>query len=117
MPVPSATQIARLKMMTDATMEPVLSDAEVTAILEMYFVADADGTAPSGDAWPLIDWYGAAEYAWNIKHGRAATLVNTNADGQQYSLSDVAERCKEQRQYYAALRQTGTITTQSFANG
>lgn len=100
-------------MMTDATMEPVLTDPEITSIIEMWFIADADGGAPTGDTWEFVDWYGAAEYGWNIKHGRAATLVNTNADGQQYSLSDVAERCKEQRQYYAALRQTGTISTVS----
>src|SRR5688500_12806208 len=109
MPTPSASQIARLKLMTDSTMEPVVSDAELTTAIEMYFAADADGVAPTGDDWPVVDWYGAAEFIWNVKHGRAATLVNTNADGQQYSLSDIADRCAQQRNYYAALRQVGNI--------
>lgn len=109
MPVtPSASSVNRLKLMAAATDEPVLTDSEIQTILQDWAIADSTGAVPTG-TWDSFDWNGAAETAWRLKHGRAAKLVNSTADGQQFNLSDIRAACLEQLTLYQHLRQTGTV--------
>ena len=105
---PSTAAVNRLKLMAVATDEPVLTDSEIQTILQDWAIADSSGSVPTG-TWSEFDWNGAAETAWRIKHGRAAKLVSSSADGQQFNLSDIRAACLEQITLYQHLRQTGTV--------
>lgn len=91
--------------------DPKLTADEVVTVMEMYALTDANGTLPGFAGWvETLDWYGAAMELWQIKAGRAAKFITTNADGQQMSMSDLKKHCNEQVSRYTALRQTGTAT-------
>jgi hypothetical protein len=107
--MPSQSAIDKLKMMIDATVFPVVTDAEVAVILSNWAIADADGNYSPAEDWNWFDFNGAAEDGWNIKAGRSATIVDSNSDGQDFSSSQLRMACEDQARKYLAKRQTGFV--------
>lgn len=110
---PSATAIARLKRMVAATVDPKLTDADITDALIMYAVADGNGLAPDSDdiTWvESYDYLGAAIECLGWKKAAASAMVNFNADGSQASMSDITEHLDKLIAEYAARRSIGTFT-------
>ncbi len=73
----------------------------------------ADGTATwiedGATSWtPSYDVDAAAVEGWTLKAGRAAARIDFSTDGQQFSNSQVAERCLAMAQHYAR-RVFGTL--------
>lgn len=110
----SASAIARMKRYIAFDDDPAVTEAEVTAVMEDYALADSNDVLPSAESWvETLDVYGAAMELWTIKAGRAAKYVSHNADGQQFSMSHLKDHCDEQAARYALLRQVGNITVTS----
>ena len=94
-----------------ATSRPVLEPASVSALLDAYQSADADGRAPTDDGWVgTWDLNAAAAEGWRMKAGKVAGDFNFSADNASYSKADVLAHCLEMETKYASLSH-GLMTT------
>jgi hypothetical protein len=108
--IPSANAIARLRRMTAATIDPKLTDSDLSEALVTYALADGSGLAPTDVLWvETFDYNRAAAEAWGWKAAAASALVDTNADGSQFGLSKIVANCESQRDYYLGQASWGTI--------
>lgn len=111
---PSTTAINRLGRMVSASVAPALTTDDLADALVMYAVVDGAGVIPGDTGWlETYDMAGAALECWQWKKAAAVANVNFNADGSQFSLSDISEHIEERIRYYSALRATGNLTVRS----
>lgn len=97
------SHIDELKLLTACDTEPVLSEDDLTSILEKAAVQDVAGFAPLDEAWtPTYDLDSAAAAAWLIKAARAAATVDEPTAG--VVTSRVFENCRTMARIFAAKR-------------
>ncbi len=100
--MPDSTAKIRLKAMTAWTVEPVLSESEIDALLTLYSITDADGLTPTDEEWtPTYNLRAAAREGWSWKMGRCTDLVSTDLDGDRMSSNQAFEHCKAMVAKYA----------------
>lgn len=110
---PSTTAINRLGRMVSASVDPQLTTDDLADALALYAVVDGAGVIPGGSGWlETYDMAGAALECLNWKKAAAAAMINFNADGSQFSLSDISAHIEERIAYYMGLRMTGNLTVQ-----
>lgn len=100
--MPDTAAETRLKAMTAADIEPLLSQDEIDALLTQFSLVDADGYAPSDTEWtPTYNFRAAAAEGWRWKMGRVAHLVSSDLDGDRMSSNQVFEHCERMVAKYA----------------
>lgn len=96
----AAAALNLLTVHTQATVDPVLSAAELGVLLDDMAGVDAEGRAPSETGW--VPTYERAALpsvvvlGWEMKAAKAAPEVTYAADGAQFSNSDVYAHCLAQ---------------------
>lgn len=103
-----ATAQARIRLFCQAASEPMLSDADVDALLSAFAEVDAAGLAPDAVGWTgTWDLRACYHHGWLIKAGKVAADVDYDVDGAKYTQSQMAELCLKQAALYGT---TGTIS-------
>lgn len=94
----------RLVSMLGGDARPVLTDAEVDALLDAYAARDTDGLAPTDTGW-AGEWYmnAAAAEGWRWKAAKVAGDYTFMADGAQFSKGQVLANCERMAAQYAAM--------------
>lgn len=88
--------LARLRLLTAATSEPVISDTDLGVHLDMWALADANSVAPDQPGWlGAWDITSAARAVWRDKAGRVVSDVTYQADDATYNQSDMYKHCLE----------------------
>ncbi len=106
---------ARLERMVAASEDPALSDDEVTDLLAMCKLVDADGLAPDDEDWtPTYDLSRGAAEGWRWKAAKAASRFGFSTDNQRFDRDQVARACLEMARSYArkiacTVPMTGTL--------
>lgn len=96
-----AEALARLKRMTDADSEPVLTADDIADCLAMSKLVDADGLAPSDSSWtPTFDLNRGAAEGWRRKAGKLAMHFNFSTDGQTFDRSQAVAHCERMAEQY-----------------
>lgn len=113
--------VFRLRKMTAAESEPVLTDSDLSAVLYDAQRIDRYGVKPSEEGWePTYDLNAAAADAWQMKAAAAAGDYDFSADGASYSRSQIVAQClaMEDRYRKRAGHRYGrrTTTTDVIAN-
>lgn len=130
----TAAQLATLRRMVGEPTTTTYSDALLTTLIEAYPTLDENGEAPrihaidanesvtytadmdvldliANDDWiPTYDLNATASQIWMEKAAVPAADYDFNADGGNYSRSQVYEQAMKQARFYAAKRRAGTIT-------
>jgi hypothetical protein len=118
----TAAQIATLRRMVNEPGTTTYSDALLTTFIETYPVMDETGTLPyywnylttpptkvaNTDWIATYDLHAAAADIWEEKGGVASQDFDLNADGGNYTRSQVYEQYMKQARYHAARRRLGT---------
>lgn len=93
--------LARLRRMTDASAEPVLSDDDLNDCLAISRLADAAGLPPTDPAWtPTYDLNRGAAEGWRRKAAKLAMRYDFSADGQTFSRSQAMAHCERMAEHY-----------------
>ena len=96
-----AEALARLKRMTDADSEPVLTADDVTDCLAMSKLVDSNGLAPSDASWtPTWDLNRGAAEGWRRKAGRLAMRFQFSTDGQEFHREQAVAHCERMAEQY-----------------
>ena len=105
---------AEIAILVQASVEPTLTDDEVTYLVSKAKRADLHGTIPSDPAWvPTWEINSAVAKGWELKAGKATPMVNLNLTGSlTASASDIYAHCMAQAKLYAS-RVFETITVDS----
>lgn len=92
----------RLKIRCAWTAEPQLSQGEITEILAMHQIIDANGVSPGGDGYvPTWNLRAATREGWLWKLGKAAELQSTDLDGDRMSANQIFDQCERMVKRYA----------------
>ena len=92
----------KLKAMTAATAEPLLSNEELEEILASCQTEDPAGASPQDPEWvPTYNLRAAAREGWKRKAAKAAELISTDLDGDRMSANQVFEHCERMVRMYA----------------
>jgi len=91
----------RLKRMTAADSQPVLSSGDLDELLSMFQKTDANGIVPGADGWnPTYNLNAAAAEGWRWKSAKASELVSVDLDGERMSSNQMYDHCERMiRQY------------------
>jgi hypothetical protein len=101
----------QLKLITDWSTSPVLTEDDLNSALAAAALEDANGLAPLHEEWtPTYDLNSAASAAWLIKAARAAAMVDSPTSGE--ATSKIFDNCRSMARIYAAKRSA----TASIAN-
>lgn len=105
----------RLRMMTDYTGEPALSDDELAELLETAKRPDRYGLAPTDTGWtPTWDLNAAAADGWDVKAGKCASEHYFAADGAMYTRNQIHDHCVAMAaRYRAKVTMRGTVQTEA----
>lgn len=96
------TDEERLKSMTAWDKTPVLSQEEITDLLERHLTEDADGVLPSEDGYVTThNLRAAAREGWMLKLGKAAELISSDLDGNRMSADRIFEHCERMVRKYS----------------
>lgn len=107
-----AATIARMRRMVAEPTETPYTDAIITAYIEEYPVMDSEGYEPDEDGWTAIyDLNAAAADIWDEKASSVQKYYNFQADGAQYSQSDLFEMAMEKVRYYRARSKSSSRYT------
>lgn len=119
----TATQIARIRRMTNEPTETTYDDDAITEYIEYYPLVDARGQPPTiestttpGTLDENPDWIAtydlnaAAADIWAEKSSILSQDFDYSADGGQYARSQAYEQAMKQSRYYRARRSMTTIT-------
>lgn len=103
---------SRLDSMLQSASEPLLTQAEVEALLVEAKRADADGLAPSDTGWtPTWDLNAAAAEGWRRKAGKVAGRFDVTVDGDALRRSQMFSACLVMADRYA--RKISGVVSQS----
>lgn len=112
----AATAQAILSAMTASDSDPTLSDAELTLLLSMCQLEDADGVAPND-----VDWVGTydlnrgAAEGWRWKAAKAASRFDFRDDLNDYKRSQVVKACQDMvRQYQRKIMTSAIVLSQLY---
>lgn len=117
-------QIAQLRRMVDEPTADTYTDEDLAGYVEKHPLLDERGEVPytwdtstspptqtANDDWiPTYDLHAAAAEIWEEKAAAPAGDYDFQADGGQYSRSQVFEQCMEQARYHRARRKPRTHT-------
>lgn len=103
----SSTSLDKFKRLVSADQTPMLTDDDCAAVLTDWAIADVNDNAPVGE-WSDFEWAGALQAGWELKAARASILIDTTADQERASLSQIRKACVEQAAIYGAKR-VGTL--------
>lgn len=93
----------RLKIRCAWTAEPQLSQGEITELLAMHQIIDANGVSPGGDGYvPTWNLRAATREGWRWKMGKCSDLVSTDLDGDRMSSNQMFEHCERMARKYAS---------------
>src|SRR5215217_5932517 len=85
----------KLKRLTAADVEPLLSDDEIDSLVDTNSLEDAAGYLPGDGLWsPTYDLNAAAAAGWLIKAGRANSLVEVDPPGSGIVTSKIFDNCR-----------------------
>ena len=105
-----AEATARLERMTASTVDPTLTDDEITDLLTAAARVDTDGLAPTDDDWTgTWDLNFAAAEGWRWKAGKVAERFAANLDGANLARQQIFEHCLAMATNYSR-RVVGTFT-------
>lgn len=94
------------------------SDADLTAWIEAYPVADDDGNDPDHVDWvATYDLHAAASELWSEKGAAVAADFTFSADGGSYNRDQVYAQYMKQARHHAARRRAGTAKVYAVAGG
>jgi hypothetical protein len=111
MPVPAPEVVARVKTLAAASARPVLTDEDVTTVIQAHPLVDRDGvTADQGDWAPTWDLNAILAELYGIKAGRVAGDFTFSADDASYNKGDVLANCLKMEALYAS-RAAGSAPT------
>lgn len=97
-----AEALARLQRMVAHDVDPVLTSAEVTDLLDMARREDSEGLAPSETDWePTFDLDAAAAEGWRWKAGKTVPRFGVALDGESLNRQHVYAHCLKQSDAYA----------------
>jgi len=118
-----ALLIPRLRRMTAEPTTTTYTDVALAAFIALYPVEDARGEYPTIDGYtyppslienpdwiPTYDLNAAAADVWAEKAATPAADFDFNADGGNYSRSQVYQQAMTQSRYYRSRRGVKTIT-------
>lgn len=106
----------QLRAMAAAAVEPELSDAEVTALLAAFAVADRYGRRPTDTGWEgAWDLHGAAAEGLRWKAAKASAQFAFTAGGDTFHREQVAANLLELADRYERKR-AGTANTGPFSD-
>lgn len=118
----TAAQIAKLRRMTAELTAAIYSDATLTTYIETYPTVDENGESPripstttpgammvNPDWTATYDLHAAAAAIWEEKAAAAAPKFDFNADGGDYSRSQMHEHAMQQVRHHLSRRNPGTI--------
>ena len=111
MAVPTLALINRLRRLTAESASETYTDEDLTAYLETYPLADADGYVSTDTAWAgNWDINQAAADIWQEKAALLATDFDFAADGGDYKRSQAYQQTLAIARMFRARRQSGTLT-------
>lgn len=88
--------------MTAAGSEPVLSEDELSQLLEGYALPDSQSRVPSDLNWvPTYDLNAAAAEGWRWKAARASEMTAIDLDGTKLSADQLFAHCEKMAVLYA----------------
>lgn len=100
MPVLSATD--QLKAMVQSSVDPTLSDDEITTLLANASVVDSTGLAPTHDDWTATyDLNRAAAAGWRLKAGKAANRFSFGSDVNRFDRKQIHDNCLAMAKEYS----------------
>lgn len=100
----------RLKRMTAADSQPLLSSDDLDELLSMFQKSDANGNLPGTDSWiPTYNMNSAAAEGWRWKAAKAAELVSIDLDGERMSSNQIFDHCQSMIRQYSR-KQSATIS-------
>ena len=95
---------ARVRLKCQTSVAPQLSDQEITDLLAVYALQDTNGLGPTEvgwvGTWDLTEVY---RQGWLLKAAKAVAEVSYQADGAQYSQSDLYAHCIEQSNKFGSI--------------
>lgn len=92
----------RLKKMTAAESEPLLSSDELDDLLLQFRKTDANGKTPDETGWiPTYRLNAAAAEGWRWKAAKASELVSVDLDGERMSSNQIFEHCERMARMYS----------------
>ena len=95
--------IDKLKQLTAWEAEPVLTEDDLSELLNAASLEDANGLAPLNEEWtPTYDLNAAAVAGWLIKAGRSAAAIDAPESGP--ITSKIFDNCRTMARIYAAKR-------------
>jgi hypothetical protein len=87
------------------------SDDEITAVIELSPVKDADGYKPTDDDWtPTYDLNKSASDLWLMQASKWSDEFDFNADGASYTRNQKYEHALTQSRYYMSRSKPSVIT-------
>lgn len=99
----------RLKRMTAADSQPVLSSDDLSDLLSMFQKTDANGVIPGVVGWvPSYHLNAAAAEGWRWKSAKAAELVSIDLDGERMSSNQMFDQCERMISQYSR-KQTADV--------
>lgn len=100
------TSLEMLKKLAAWDSVPLLTEIELTELLERSGRPDDAGLAPDDPLWtPTYDVNAAAAAAWLIKAGRAASTTETEPDSIQVT-SKIFDNCRAMARLYSSRLQS-----------
>lgn len=92
----------KLSRMTDATTEPVLTDADLDDLVASSARPDSSNRTREDASWePTWDYNAGAAEGWARKASKAAANFNFAEDGQRFDRAQVYAHCAAQAKMYA----------------
>lgn len=110
MATPTVTTIATLRRMVAEPTETTYTDALLATTLELYPLPDSTGLDPEATLWAgAWDLNRAAADIWNEKAAAVAANFDFQADGGNYSRSQMYTQYTALAKSFAAKRQAGSV--------
>jgi hypothetical protein len=99
--------LARLRVMAASASDPTLTDDELRMALAGNALRDSDGYRPDEPEWtPSYQLGAAAQDAWLVKAGKAASRVDGGEGGLKLTRSQLHAHCLAMADRYALRRTT-----------
>src|SRR4051794_23263866 len=99
--------IGRVKRLSAATVKPVVSDADLAAIVDTYPLVDNNGLGPSSPGWaPTYDTNAAIAEVYAQKAATVSADYNFTADDASYSKGDVLANLLAMEAKFRAMAKT-----------